>query len=230
MKKLVTLICESMCLADLIASGKHLPGFDMSAFDMTGSRTSYEALWRMQSDDNLPEGSIHEGCAWQGEFISKRHKTRVFSHFWPKRFMPTFDQSYVAIPTKRLEPEPRAEQWIPFTSYLSAFRQDDVEWLIYWPNIGHSGDWCCRHPEESGIPAHLGHSCHDWLTLIEKEVLPQLAPDVPVLIHPDHGTARKGPGFGSKEFVEGFCLSRLLSQRNPMTWDWQRKLVRSVLS
>jgi len=90
MGKLVSIICESMIRHDVV--GETVPGFELHDLDLRPSRLSATTLYLMQTDDpNVPQIDTPTKVSFFDEprrFISSRHKTRLISNFWPRRFDP----------------------------------------------------------------------------------------------------------------------------------------------
>ena len=88
--------------------------------------------------------------------------------------------------------EPQAPIYTRFLQFLeSDFYESDYRRVIYWSLIGHVNRRAEK--ENSGIPANLKQTFSLWADLILDEILPRVNFDNTVLmIHPDHGTRRKG--------------------------------------
>ena len=228
---LLTMICESMCWRDLEKSGTGVNNFDVSRLDMRPAQDSKDALWLMQSDDPIPDAKGPGQSVFQGDgFISSKARTKLFSHFWPSRFDPRpLDPTFVTkrIPMDERQNEPRNELWRDFDWHVRNWMERPSDWVIYWPLIGHVGQ---RGPTEDGIPEHIGKSCEEWLELINQAIIPLMNKhrDIPIMIHSDHGTARKGSD--GSEYQWGFVYHRNAGiNRSNVTWADIREAERRCL-
>ena len=221
---LATIICESACLLDL--GNSTLPGFELHQFDMSPATHSASSLWLMQSDEPVPPGPVYGPnlFAENRGFISQRVRSRIVGHYWPQRFNPAAWDNEI-MPNRmwyNVIDEPN-EEWARTCSLARTLGQGDVQWLIYWPTLGHE-----KHRldhENKGIPATIHNTLAKWLGLIESDFLIEAPPWLPILIHPDHGTARSS-GNG---FIEGFVFSRNVVLPARCTWADIRDAERQCL-
>lgn len=234
MRRCVSLICESLCWAD--AEGIDLPSFRKLRFDLRPSDLSASTLWLMQTDDPVPAdmwGNVHSGAvkvfSVPGKFLSNRIKTRIISNFWPAKFDPTFLDPKCDLSTAiKIRREPNAAHYAVLLDFLrNEWHSSDYRWLIYWSLIGHAECSDCRLEEENkGIPDTLRKTASEWFSILQRDVIPLLGDDDLVLIHPDHGSARRNlPAKDAFESGFLYCRGDLLVGTGTPTWADIRKMV-----
>jgi len=198
--RVITIVLESMLWDDL--EGIEFPGFSKRHFDPYPATFSARSLWCMQSADPLPDmddwhSDKHQVFAEPNRFISNYAKTRLVSASWPKRYDPKFLDPLGSIPPNSLwsewEMEPNCPHWGYFLKFLSGQFYEEGQWRIYWPRAGHAECGRCRVAEENrGIPRGIKKTATHFAELVKTHVLPLVRSDTLVLMHTDHGTARRG--------------------------------------
>ena len=226
--KLFSIICESMIWPD--SEGITLEGFKKISFDLKPANLSATSLWLMQTDIPIPFLSPtllnykQRYFTTSTNFLSNRFKTRIIANFWPYPYDPVvFDKQAAIFNCGRVAMEPEAHQWKTLQTFLRSDEPKNYEWLIYWPTIGHE-DYRLK-TESSGIPVHLKETTQLWFSMI-RDLLP-LVPDTTVLIHTDHGTARKG--MGQAAYEQGFAYIPNKLNIDKLDWPALRRLEEQIL-
>ena len=226
--KLLNIICESMLMSDLEL--QEISGFKLIPFDTSGANFSAQSLWRMNCD--LPQPPIPQKL-WEGESVFKdipnplmlKHRTRLISNFWPHRFDPTlFDPDCSDRINKQVGIDPDNHQWTTFLSYLCGPMPHD--WVIYWPTVGH-----CSYrlgPDNNGIPENIRRTTTYWLDMIRNQILPRVPKGTTILIHTDHGSARKNQTT-NEYYNQGFAFIPNNMEIENLNWASFRELVDKIL-
>lgn len=216
MGKLVTIICESMTWFDLQPEDV-LPGFTRHKFDFTPASDSAQSFWCMQTDKPIPSSRL----SWRNEFenpdipfLSRHVPTRIIAHFWPRRFNARVfdDESKLSNDPHDNVCEPDSTQWFDGLQTARTWSTNQKSWLIYWGRMGHLG-----LRKEEGIPTSLNMTLKEWFKLLNEQFIPLVDQSIPMLVHSDHGTARKG--HGNREFHEGFLFSRGVDLPPECAWS-----------
>jgi len=236
MNRCASLVCESLCWSDM--DGMELPGFRKLRFDLRPSDLSASSLWLMQTADPVPAdmwNDVHSGAvkvfSAPDKFLSNRIKTRIISNYWPAKFNATFlDPKCGSHTAKEIRREPRAAHYAVLLDFLkNEWNSSDYRWLIYWSLIGHAECSDCRlEGEDKGIPITLRKTAAEWFSIIQREVLPLLDNNDLILIHPDHGSARRG--MGGAPMQNGFMYCNKDAFSGVVTWADIRKAVSNCCS
>ena len=211
MPKVISIICESLNFKDVEQiSLRNSVKYHM---DMRPSMLSATSLYLMQTGDPVPDmGNCHsasEPCVFspKGRLISNYVKTRIISNYWPRKFDASFLDPKSSIESGlKICREPNSHHYPVLLDFLKhEFYDSDYQYLIYWSLIGHGECYDCRIDEENkGVPYTLRKTAAEWFRLIDKDILPLVKQDTLVMIHPDHGTARKGQG--PEAYTDGFMF------------------------
>lgn len=223
--KLVTIICESMLMSDV--DGYQIPGYKLVPFNTAPARFSAESLWCLNT--NLPPPPVPK-ILWEGESIFKtipsplmsRFKIRLISNFWPAAYSPAlWDPDTASRIGKGAARDPENHQYRSLLEYLAGTRQHD--WLIYWPTIGHCG--YRLDCENKGIPENIRETTKYWLNIVKNSLIPSFPTGLPILIHTDHGSVRKG----TYDFNGGFAFIPEKLTIDSLDWTGMRQLIESIL-
>ena len=250
--KVINLVCESFNRYDV--ENIELPGFKKFDFSTFPSNRSPSSLYFMECFSRCSEKSLKELNNWQrliqykesDKFICDYVKTRMISYFWrPRHTRSSIDygvddgtrentNAFLLIQMDgSLEPESRNfKKMLKFLK--EEFYSSDFQHLIYWSLIGHVN---FRIGEENkGIPTTLNKTLQEWIGNIQEQVIPLIDMDnTIVMIHPDHGTRRKGMDF-DKSLYDSFLwvhdpLDRFQwNEESDINWADMRKTLCDIFS
>lgn len=191
--QVVTIICESFHRQDLeqAAIPAAFDGFRRFEMDLAPVYDSVSALTMLQS------GRCR---AWErrkrtdpifhatDDLLAFRHRTRLISSCWPSYCNARLldPKANHAKNRRRVKVQEEAERYLREEFYAQDYRH-----LIFWGRRGHVGQRVGL--ENFGIPTRLTNTMNRWLSYLGDEILPLIQLDTTaVLLHPDHGSARRG--------------------------------------
>lgn len=243
-KKIITLICESLNIYDIKDFSFEFMNESMFyKMNLGESDLSAKALYLMQGNDNLPNDMVSGDpfannkpsiFAEEGKFIANYVKTRIIANFWPFRWNPIYlDPKTHLTGRHESKMEPLSHHYSFLLPFLkNEFYQSDYQHLIYWTATGHPQVKCRVDEEEIGIPISLKKTAQHWFKVIQEEIMPLIdKKNTILLIHPDHGTARKN--MGKEAIQDGFLYfypktNAILNNDNTVAWQDIRKTIRII--
>lgn len=244
-KKVISLVCESFNLYDAkdtrlqdLFSCKLTQESMFYKMNISPSRVSAQSLYALQSKEPVNPHDAHNTkvpkvFAEKNKFIANYAKTRIISYFWPTKFDISYLDPRADNMHREIKLEPLAYQFPILLSFLKEeFYNSDYMHVIYWSNAGHGNVGCRIGEEDKGVAASLTKTLEHWFKVIENDILPLVDRDKTILmIHPDHGTARKG--MGHETFQDGFFYlypkeSATLAKDSTIEWADIRKTIRNA--
>ncbi len=237
--RLISILCESLNRYDLV--GCIPAGFAQHDLDLHPALISVDALYEMETEFPREHANGSELFSVAGAFLANHVRTRLISNYWPRGHDPIFLDPLASRKVhedddhKRMEPD--CHHFGMFVDFIrNEFYSSVPEYrhLIYWPYTGHAG-LKLRVPEDNhGIPADCSRTWRRWIAVLQEHVFPLIHWDrTVVLIHPDHGTNRKGIAY-ERAMRDGFLLAwhpghKPAAERQLLTWADLRQTEQAAL-